>query len=217
MRIKGQHPFTCRDCEHAFFLRRGRRIVIKAQPRSGWKLIKWGGACKGRSNKCALRLKADKTTAIVTTVPPGDWLNPYRLGTTVTFGGWRVQVLAPVAFNADAVLESAGDPPPPAGTQYTLLHLVMTNVASEKQYLDEYITSSPGMITEGAHKPPNPNGYFPAVGALPPNYLALWYIGSVDPGETVTGYLDYRIESDDASTLKLLLPGLPEPVWLALH
>jgi hypothetical protein len=75
--VTGSHAFTCHSnqtkpggtvCYHTFYVRRGRRTVVKALLLSGWRLIKWGGACKGTSNKCVLRPMAQKTTVTVRTV-----------------------------------------------------------------------------------------------------------------------------------------------------
>lgn len=148
--------------------------------------------------------------------PRGAWSNPYPLGATVSNAGWQVRVLTPVGINANGVMEAAGNPPPPAGSQYALIHLVITNVASGKQYLDQYIDGNPGVWVKGVHAAPNPAGYPPSGEHAGPNYLILTDISSVDSGETVTGYLSYLIKSDDARTLKLLLPG-HRKVWLALH
>lgn len=188
--------------------------MLNVRPRTGWKLIKWAGACQGTSNECVLRPGTQKTTVTVRTVPPGDRLNPYPLGATVDSGNWQVQVLG-ATLKANTVMESAGNRPPRAGTQYALVQLTLTNLASSQQYLDLYAQE---LITKGVHKPPNPNGYFPGVGPMPSSYLDLTRIGLTDPGESVTGYLAYRIDSNDASTLELLLPGGTKAgVWLALH
>lgn len=214
--LEGHHAFTCHyageNCERSFSVVRGRRIVARARARNGWKLIKWGGACKGRSKTCALRPKAQSTVAKLTLAPPGDWLNPYPLGATVTSANWEIRVLG-ATLNADPVMKSAGNPQPPTGTQYALVHLTLTNVASVQEYLDLYTQE---LITKGVHKPHNPNGYFPGVGPMPASYLDLTRVGLTDPAETVTGYLAYRIASDDASTLELNIPG-HYPIWLALH
>ena len=217
VRINGHYRFTCSEpvglsCAAVHHFRRGSRVVIRVRARTGWKLIKWDGACKGTSNECVLRPGTQKTTVTVRTVPPGDWRNPYPLGAPVDSGNWQVQVLG-ATLKANAVMESAGNPPPRAGTQYALVHLALTNEASNQQYLDLYAQE---LITKGVHKPPNPNGYLPGVGPMPSSDLDLTRIGLTDPGETVTGYLAYLIDSDDASTLEVNVFG-QQPTWLALH
>jgi hypothetical protein len=74
VRINGLYRFTCAEpsglsCEVVHFFRRGSRVVIKVRPFVGWRLSKWGGACRGTSNKCVLRPKTQKTTVTVRAVP----------------------------------------------------------------------------------------------------------------------------------------------------
>src|SRR5262249_18791526 len=47
VRVTGLRPFTCRatSCRHAFHVRRGTAIVVRASGAKGWKLTAWGGAC----------------------------------------------------------------------------------------------------------------------------------------------------------------------------
>jgi hypothetical protein len=145
--------------------------------------------------------------------PRGDWSNPYPLGTTVTSDNWKLRVLGG-PINADAVMEGAGSPPPPAGTQYALVHVVLSNEASTTQDLRQFLIGGP-MVVEG-NKTRIPYFAQPTGAGWPIHYLNLMDIGSTGSGETVTGYLSYLIKSDDARTLKLLLPGRRN-VWLALH
>jgi hypothetical protein len=104
VRINGLYRFTCAEpmgipCQAVHFFRRGSRVVIKVHPRTGWKLIKWSGACKGASNKCVLQLKAQKTTVTVRARPPRlavinsnlTEVTPppsvcYKCGSTVSYG-----------------------------------------------------------------------------------------------------------------------------------
>lgn len=65
LRVPGNPAFTCHasfptssHCRHTFHIRKGRRIVLKASPASGWKLWRWTGACHGTAASCSLRLKA---------------------------------------------------------------------------------------------------------------------------------------------------------------
>jgi hypothetical protein len=181
--------------------------VLSQQPPPGSLLQKgaplslWVGSGPGHS-------KVKKRKA-----PRGDWSNPYPLRTTVTSDNWKVRVLGG-PINADAVMEGAGSPPPPAGTQYALVHVVLTNVASTTQDLRQFLIGGPVVVEGGKTRIP----YFalPTGAGWPIHYLNLMDIGSTGPDEIVTGYLSYLIKSDDARTLKLFLPGRRN-VWLALH
>src|SRR5947207_2360511 len=140
VRVPGHPAFTCHasfptssHCRHTFRVRRGRRIVVKESPASGWKLWRWTGACHGSAASCSLRVKARRFGFVTASfVPPGDRLNPYPLGTAAPLtGGWQLKVNSAV-LNADAEVEAVtdqyGNPvnsPPPAGAQYTLVNVSM--------------------------------------------------------------------------------------------
>jgi hypothetical protein len=141
--VTGSRSFTCHSsqtkpggtvCYHTFYVRRGRRIVVKALPLSGWKRTTWAGACKGSAATCSLRLNARRFLA-VRFVPPGSAANPVRLGTPVFMpgNGWRIQVNS-VTRDADAQIEAVtdqhGDPvnrPPPSGFHYALVNMTVNN------------------------------------------------------------------------------------------
>src|SRR2546430_16912731 len=65
VRVPGHPAFTCHasfptssHCRHTFQVRKGRRIVVKESPASGWKLWRWTGACHGSAANCLVRAKA---------------------------------------------------------------------------------------------------------------------------------------------------------------
>ena len=228
VRVTGSHALICRvaACHYTVHFRRGRRIALNALPLTGWKLTKWAGACKRSAATCSLKLKAHRSVA-VTFVPPGDRLNPYPLGTAVTLTGTndgrlRVNVdsaimnaTAQVETVFDSVLGKHPNPPPPAGRQYTLLTLTMTNVGPGPTTVRSFLTF-PGQMWTEAH------GYtiYPPDSCEPPQ-PDLGSGDPVSPGQSTTGNLCYEIRSDDAGTL--LLSGqarkghTEKTVWFALR
>src|SRR5262249_29943660 len=85
-RLPGNPAFVCHahfptsaHCRHTFYVRKGRRIVVKESPAKGWKLWKWSGlACHGTAATCSLRVNARRFGFVTASfVPPGDRLNPY--------------------------------------------------------------------------------------------------------------------------------------------
>src|SRR5438128_8198287 len=83
LRVPGHPAFTCHahfpassHCRHTFYFRKGRQIVVKESPASGWKLWRWDGHCHGSAASCSLRLKARRFGFVTASfVPPGDRLN----------------------------------------------------------------------------------------------------------------------------------------------
>jgi hypothetical protein len=121
IRVPGNRPFTCRSaaasaisCHEIVHVRRGRRIIVRALAASGWKLTTWAGACKGSGTTCLIRPQTPRSVA-VTFVPPGDRLNPYRIGKAVRMpefehgGVWRMKVNS-ATINADTAIEAVIDP-----------------------------------------------------------------------------------------------------------
>jgi hypothetical protein len=232
LRVTGSPAFTCHpasfgaSCKHTFRVRKGRRVAVTARPLPGWKLTTWAGACKGASPRCSLRLKAKKS-AMVTFVPPGDRLNPFRFGSTQTVTGfgttqtWLLKVNT-ATLNADAQVEAVIDPqtgrpangPPPAGAQYTLLNLSLTYTGGGSASVESFIFDG-GIVTEGAHNaeyraeciPP-----WPDLNDLPND--------QVFSNQAVTGNLCFTIASNDAGTLLLKSEttsgSVEHDVWFAL-
>lgn len=227
VRVTGSGSFTCREypCVHTFHVAKGRRIVVRAAAAMGWKLTKWAGACKGSGAKCSLRLRGWHTVA-VTFVPPGNWLNPYRLGTAATLaGGWRVKVNS-ATIDATSEVEAVVDPEtgdhanpaPPAGAQYTLVNVSLTYEGSGgyPSDVDSFLNALSQLGAEG-----EVSGLYPPDFCEPPQPDADSG-GQLVTGQTVTGNLCYEIASGDASTLRLMGvasgPGSPQYlVWFALR
>jgi hypothetical protein len=159
----------------------------------------------------------------VTFVPPGDPLNPYRLGQAVRLNNWRLKVES-ATLNADARVEAVIDPstgkpansPPPAGAQYTLVQMTLT-------YLGR--GSSGGPLENYATNHLQTQGFFPrwpgsrgALYAADCKYMLAQPSASnceappIDLGsvssriasrQSVTGYVCYEIWSRDARWLLL--------------
>jgi hypothetical protein len=207
------HSFSCRvGCSRTFQVPRGKRIVVRASASAGWKLTMWSGACKGSTGSCSLRLKR-RGSAAVRFVPPGNHLNPYRLGTAVvTSGGWTVKVNS-ATIDADAQVEAVhNQPPPPVGEQYTVVNLTMTAPVGGGPFdLGDFLFFQQQM--QGSFK------YAPD--ACVPPQPDFGTVGQVSSGTSVTGNLCYQIATNDAATL--MLTGYVETgtndrqVWFALR
>jgi hypothetical protein len=228
VRVPGHPAFTCHasfptssHCRHTFYVRKGRRSVIKESPATGWKLWRWTGACHGTAASCSLRPKARRFVT-ASFVPPGDRLNPYPLGTAATLAqGWQLKVNSAI-INADAAVEAVLDPdsghpansPPPAGAQYTLVNVSMT-------YLGGGTTSLPGYFQFGVLTVGSGNAGYDVYGCQPPPLDLNSDFTPVSSGQTVTGNLCFQIASNDAGTLLLTAHGLTGnaevPVWFALR
>lgn len=182
-------------------------MVVRALPVRGWKLTTWAGACHGSAATCSLKLKARRDVK-VTFAPPGDVLNPYRLGQAVKLNAWRLKVNS-ATLNADARVEAVIDPntgqpansPPPLGTQYTLVKVTLTYLRRgfSRGPLDAYVRGH--LLTEGR------DAYRADYNCEAPP-IDLGSVSShVASGESVTGYVCYEIASSDASIL-LLRPSV---------
>jgi hypothetical protein len=213
---------TSSPCAATFHVPRRRRIVLHEQPANGWHLTSgWRAACYGSHSRvrsypeqsCGLRLTA-RRTAQLTFVPPhpGEFLNPLPLGTTVSLGLYFSPFELTVnstTLNATAEVEAVTDPntgqpvngPPPAGDQYTLVNLTLTNKGST------YTSNLPDFLKNVSAEGATSALYKPDTCVPPP--LDLGSIGTVDTGQTETGNLCFTIASTDASVL--LLRGWYEP------
>jgi hypothetical protein len=224
LRVPGHPAFICHahfptsaHCRHTFYVRKGRRIVIKESPASGWKLWKWSGlACHGSAASCSLRVKARRFGFVTASfLPPGDRLNPYPLGAAVQLGqGWEVMVNSAI-INADAQVEAVnGNVPPPAGAQYSLVNLSMTYTNGGSGDLGFFAQAY--LATEGAG-----NAGYAADWQCATPAPDLGVVGQVFSGQTETGNLCFLIASHDASTLFLNGPPTADeaqvPIWFALR
>jgi hypothetical protein len=223
LHVSGHPAFVCHasfptsaHCRRTFYVPKGRRIVIKESPASGWKLWRWEGNCHGTAGSCSLRVRARRFGFVTASfLPPGDRLNPYPLGTPVQLAqGWSVKVNSAI-INANAQVEAVnGNVPPPAGKQYSLVNLSMTYTDSGSGDLGLFAKSY--LVTEGAGHVSYAADYQCTTPA--PD---LGVVGQVLSGQTETGNLCFVVASNDASTLRLNGPPTPDemqvPVWFALR
>jgi Divergent InlB B-repeat domain len=198
--VTGGHSFSCRadSCRHMFQVRRGRRIVVRAVPKRGWKLTRWTGACHGSAATCSLRLTTARSAA-VRFVPPGARLNPYSLGSEVTLArGWKVRINSAI-IDANSQVEAVmyqgqpANPTPRAGYQYTLVNATVTYVGSGTGDIADFAVH---LETEGAH-----NTRYD-IGCSPPS-PDIESFGTASSGQGATANLCYGIASKDAGTLLL--------------
>jgi len=215
VRVTGSHPFTCRanSCDHTFHVLRGRRILVRAVPLSGWKLKKWKWPCEGSAATCTLLLRSRQQLGVVF-LAPGDFSNPIKLArAAMLVGGWRLKVNS-ATLDADTEVEAVTDPwtglpanpPPQPGDQYTLVNVSMTNVKSPSGNLAGYLKNgveADDQYTQGCTPPP----------------LDLSSVSQVPSGQTVTGNLCFEILSGAAAKLMLDAPGRIQGgvIWFALH
>ena len=225
VRVPGHPAFPCHasfptssHCRRTFQVRKGRRIVIKESPASGWKLWRWSGACHGAAASCSLRVRARRFGFVTASfVPPGDRLNPYRLGRTAKLAqGWQMKVNS-ATIDADAAVEAVtdqyGNPmnsSPPAGAQYTLVNVSMTYTGTGSRSLPGYLDLA--VLAVGAG-----NVGYTVDGCTPPPLDLGSDFTPVSSGQTVTGNLCFEIASDDAASLLLQGQGIGLPVWFALR
>jgi hypothetical protein len=163
----------------------------------------------------------------VTFVPPGDVLNPYRLGQAVRLNNWRVKVDS-ATLNADAEVEAVTDPntggpansAPPAGAQYTLVKLTLTYLGrgSSGGPLEGYVTNHLQTQAFFPHWTGARGAFYaadckytlaqPSASNCEAPALDLGRLGGhIVSGQSVTGYVCYQIWSRDASWL-LLTPNV---------
>jgi hypothetical protein len=175
---------------------------------------------------CGLRLTAGRSANLTfVPPPPGTYLNPWPLGTPVAQADYTNPLELTVnsaTINATAEVEAVTNPstgapanrPPPTGDQYTLINLTATGPKGFSfplaSFLGDFISA------EGVNSVP----YKPDT-CVPPT-LDLGSIGTINPGQTVTGNICFTIASTDATTLllrgtydALKIGGVPE--WFALH
>lgn len=207
--VPGRRPFTCRSasasavvCSATFHVRRGKRVAVEASPLTGWKLTAWGGACKGTSQSCSLKLKVPRSVA-VTFVRPGDRLNPYPLGTTVDVAPgfsppWAVKVVSAQSEGPDWIVD-----------------LEATNSWDQTDWtfaLADWMFMKQGGAESSfaSCSPPDPN--FLSVGAN----VSPYGIGAVAPGQTVTGNLCFPIETSSSPAELFVMPAEEWPPldWL---
>jgi hypothetical protein len=239
LHVTGGSSFTCRQanpglrCVHVFHVPEGEQIVVNASAKARWKLGWWGGTCKGTpptSHRCHPGRLTPGRRPTVTFVPPGDWLNPYPLGMTSPrlYNGWRVRVNSSI-LNADAQVEAVIDPstgqpanpPPPAGSQYTLVDVTLTYLGPGSHRLDSHVANTMTAMAAGK----GPHGYSADASCETP-LLDLRSVRYINSGQTVTGDICYEIASHDAATLRMqggytiptIRNGSPQQtVWFALH
>lgn len=220
LRVSGNPAFTCHahfptssHCRHTFYIRKGRRIVIKESPASGWRLWSWTGACHGSAASCSLRVKARRFGSVTASfVPPGNRFNPYPLGTAVTLAwGWRLTVDA-ANLNDPAAIDPVNCGPLKPGYQAALITVSVTNEGvyanDPSDYLSTFLVFRSQKFGDDS------------CGTLGENFS-----GTLDPGHTRTGDMNVVIPSKYAAITVLggysTLPTTGEPgppdVWFALH
>ena len=206
VRVPGHPAFTCHasfptssHCRRTFYVRKGRQIVVRESPASGWKLWRWTGACHGSAASCSLRVNARRFGFVTASfVPPGDRLNPYSLGTPVPLHdpadtAWRMTVNSAI-LNANAQVEAVnGNVPPPAGRQYAIVNFSLTLLNGGPIQLKDFTM---GRLLAYAHN----HDYLTGECTSPSPDISA---ETVNSGQTATGNLCFVIFTTDASKLLL--------------
>jgi hypothetical protein len=198
-----------------------RRVVLTAKPYKRWKLVRWGGACKGKRPKCTIdfshrhkdRRGFYSAAVTVSFLPVGKGVtrgNPIRLGHAAYIGeGWRLRINS---FTPNAQLS----PPPPAGAEYVVANMTLTNIAEEGNPINFFL----GFLDViGSHKVAYHPSDCPADAPPPALDSVVPPFDLLGSGQSATGNLCWQIATNDASTLELhtdpriFYPGF----WFALH
>ena len=232
VRVPGHAAFTCRasfptssHCRRTFYVRKGRRIVVRESPASGWKLWKWSGHCHGTAASCALRVKARRFGFVTASfVPPGDRLNPYPLETPATvsdgLGNWSMRILSSSEQGSDLIVSVQATLSPSVPNSWTLgldYATYLQTRSGDELATDQCLPPAPNFLLVGANVPP-------------------WGPGYVQGGQTVTGNLCFSNGPLAPRALFVVPPtefppqayldGVPneppapppfESVWFALH
>jgi hypothetical protein len=211
---------TRESCPAVNYLTRGARVVLSEKPYTGWKFVRWHGACKGTKTTCTIHISKARPNAFgerqvrvsATFVPfaPGLTRNkPIPPGTDAAVGnGWHVRI--------NSVLPNAQlFPPPPAGADYFAANVTIGYSGQGSSTPENYLTwqaTGTHHITYDPGSDPCPNQ-----GPQPP-------LDTYDPvlsGQSVSGYVCWEIQTSDASSLELFFGsgGLnyPGTTWFALH
>ena len=151
-------------------------------------------------------------------VPPGDRLNPYKIGTTHKLnGGWQMKVNS-ATLDATAEVEAVTEfgqhpnPPPPPGAQYALVNASMTLMGPPGVSADLFDIVNGTIYVAGKG---NSGSGVDHICTPPGTDLAT--VGQTNSGQTVTGNFCFEINASDARTLILHSQYRDQPVWFALH
>lgn len=198
----------------------GHRVVLIEKPYKGWKFTGWRGACKRakRRSRCVIKVaqirpSVDKTVAAGTKfVPVAPGLTrahplPIRTAANVA-GGFRVRVNSVMA-NAQL------SPPAAAGTEYFAASLTVGFIDAG--------SAAPSLAWNAIGRDDKTYVYginahgCPSPGPQP----ALDLVDPIPSGKSITGYVCWRVATNDTGDLELYLGtgtfAYPGTTWFALR
>jgi hypothetical protein len=215
-------PISCLpgSCDGALVRTRVSHITLVARPHTGWKLLRWSGACSGKKPKCSIDLSRTRAGAFGDHVrlvharfsPAARGLtraNPVPLGQAGTFANsWRLRFNY-VTPNAQL------SPAAPPGAEYVVANLSVTFLGPGTGTLNGLASEAIGNRNVLYHPnpagPPCPEPYL---------YTATPY-GELPGGESVTGNICWLIFADDEKSLEAPLrfggSAILVTTWFALH
>ena len=209
------------SCPAVNYLIRGSRAVLTEKPYAGWRFTHWHGACKAkRSSRCSIDLSKVRPTAygerhvhvIANFIPVAPGITrtrPIPLRTTASAGGgWRVRVNSVLP---DVQLSQ----PPPTGAEYFAADVTIGYFGGAASTPANYLTWQ----AIGSHHTTYNPGSSPCPDSGPQPHLDMY--DPVPSGQSVSGYVCWRIATNDASSLELYFGSgslnYPGTTWFALH
>lgn len=211
---------TRQSCPAVNYLTRGSRVVVTEKPYAGWKFTHWHGACNGKKRRCSIDVARVRPNAYgerhvhvsATFIPVAPGITrtrPIPLRTTASVGGgWRVRVNS---VTPDVQLS----PAPSAGSEYFAANVTIGYFGGASSTPENYLT---WQATGSHHTTYNPGSSPCPYPGLQP---ALDMYDPVASGQSVSGFICWRIAANDASSLELYFGSgslnYPGTTWLALH
>lgn len=204
VRLSTGRQFACAaSCKRTVLVRAGSMVTLSTQPGTGWKFGTWAGACRGTASKCNVpMLRAERVG--VNFLAPGIRANPIPLGTVGNIDGfWLLKVVSTHAEGRDLVLLlSATATGSDLGLYQLALNIFILGTLHDEYSLDDSCAPSPDFIKQGSY-------YDPFL--LSP---------AVREGETITGYVCFKIAHSPRATflfveppLRSLTPPDDPPYW----
>jgi len=220
-------PLTCSS---AFCTAQGlplhrARVVLVEKPYpyyKGWRFAGWSGACRGKQSKCVIKVAHIRPNSHgERNVQVGATFIPVALGLTrghpIPLGtAARIRDARFFQLRVNSVLQDLQlSPSPPAGDEYFAANVTLTNMAGGARH-----TGGLGWQTTGSQQATYIPGFDGCPGLGPQPQLQLTYDTVLQPGQSTSGYVCWKIARNDARTLELFFGSghrSDGTTWFALH